>query len=30
MPNEIDAIVERTRATLDQTLEDPDIRATMR
>jgi len=28
-PNEIDAIVERTRITLDQTLEDPDIRATM-
>jgi putrescine aminotransferase len=28
-PKEIDAIVERTRMTLDQTLEDPDIRATM-
>lgn len=26
---EIDAIVERTRKTLDQTLEDPDIRAAM-
>jgi putrescine---pyruvate transaminase len=28
-PSEIDAIVERTRRTLDQTLEDPDIRAAM-
>lgn len=27
--HEIDAIVERTRATLDQTLEDPDVRAAM-
>lgn len=27
---EIDAIVERTRATLDQTLEDPDVRAALR
>jgi putrescine---pyruvate transaminase len=29
-PDEIDAIVERTRMTLDQTLEDPDVRAAMR
>jgi putrescine aminotransferase len=28
--DEIDAIVERTRMTLDQTLEDPDVRAAMR
>ncbi|MFH5775580.1 aspartate aminotransferase family protein [Paracoccus sp. NGMCC 1.201697] len=27
---EVDAIVERTRLTLDQTLEDPDVRAAMR
>ncbi len=27
---EIDAIVERTRLTLDQTLEDPDVRAALR
>ena len=26
---EIDAIIERTRITLDQTLEDPDVRAAM-
>lgn len=29
-PSDIDAIIERTRKTLDQTLEDPDIRAAMR
>ena len=29
-PAEIDAIVERTRAVLDQTLEDPEIRAVLR
>ena len=29
-PAEIDAIVERTRLTLDQTLADPDVRAAMR
>ena len=28
--DEIDAIVERTRLTLDQTLEDPDVRAVMK
>lgn len=28
-PAEIDAIIERTRRTLDQTLEDPDVRAAM-
>ena len=28
--DEIDAIIERTRKTLDQTLEDPDVRAAMR
>ncbi|MGX5733695.1 aminotransferase class III-fold pyridoxal phosphate-dependent enzyme [Bosea thiooxidans] len=28
-PAEIDAIIERTRATLDQTLADPDVRAAM-
>ncbi|SHJ92685.1 Adenosylmethionine-8-amino-7-oxononanoate aminotransferase [Aureimonas altamirensis DSM 21988] len=28
--DDIDAIVERTRATLDQTLDDPDVRAAMR
>ena len=27
---DIDAIIERTRATLDQTLTDPDVRAAMR
>ena len=28
--DDIDAIIERTRATLDQTLDDPDVRAAMR
>jgi len=28
--DEIDAIVARTRLTLDQTLEDPDVRAALR
>ncbi|MCL6653187.1 hypothetical protein A6R70_12905 [Agrobacterium rubi] len=29
LENEIDAIIERTRMTLDQTLEDPDVRSAM-